>query len=109
MFSSKSDFKKEFQARLLERYGVDVANSCANEQYTILGEMVRDFANKDLFNTHNESTSKGKKTLKSVDRILLQWQARDDINKAGNTAIKDDWNKDIEKTMEIIKTKWLDE
>lgn len=63
MFSSKSNFKREFQARLLERYGVDVANSCPNEQYTILGEMVRDYANKDLFNTHDESTSKGKKTL----------------------------------------------
>ena len=63
MFSSKNNFKREFQARLLERYGVDVANSCPNEQYTILGEMVRDYANKDLFNTHDESTSKGKKTL----------------------------------------------
>ncbi|MCR4911723.1 MAG: glycogen/starch/alpha-glucan phosphorylase [Bacilli bacterium] len=63
MFSSKANFKKEFQARLLERYGVDVATSCPNEQYTILGEMVRDYANKDLFNTHDESTQKGKKTL----------------------------------------------
>ena len=63
MFSSKANFKKEFQSRLLERYGVDISNSCANEQYTILGEMVRDYANKDLFNTHDESTAKGKKTL----------------------------------------------
>ena len=63
MFSSKANFKKEFKSRLLERYGVDIANSCANEQYMILGEMVRDYANIDLFNTHDESTSKGKKTL----------------------------------------------
>ena len=63
MFSSKANFKKEFQARLLERFGVDIKNSCANEQYTILGEMVRDYANKNLFHTHNESTAKGKKTL----------------------------------------------
>lgn len=63
MFSSKANFKKEFQARLLERYGADIKNSCPNEQYTILGEMVRDYANRNLFNTHDESTAKGKKTL----------------------------------------------
>ena len=63
MFSSKANFKKEFQTRLLERYGVDIKTSCPNEQYTILGEMVRDYANRNLFNTHDESTAKGKKTL----------------------------------------------
>ena len=63
MFSSKANFKKEFQSRLLERYGADVASSSPNEQYTILGEMVRDYANKDLFTTHDESALKGKKTL----------------------------------------------
>ena len=63
MFSSKANFKKEFQSRLLERYGADVASSSPNEQYTILGEMVRDYANKDLFTTHEESALKSKKTL----------------------------------------------
>ena len=63
MFSSKANFKKEFQSRLLERYGVEVAQSCPNEQYTILGEMVRDYANINLKNTHEQSALKGKKTL----------------------------------------------
>ena len=63
MFTSKANFKKEFTARLLERFGVDVSNSHPIEQYTILGEMVRDYANKDLFKTHEESTAKGKRTL----------------------------------------------
>lgn len=62
MFTSKNDFKKEFQSRLLQRYGVEVKDSCANEQYTILGEMIRDYANVDWCKTHIEST-KGKRTL----------------------------------------------
>ena len=62
MFASKADFKKEFQSRLLQRYGVDVANSCSNEQYTILGEMIRDYANVDWSKKHLESTQ-GKRTL----------------------------------------------
>ena len=63
MFTTKANFKKEFTRRLLERYGVDVETSAPNEQYTILGEMVRDYANRSLFNTHDQSTRKGKKTL----------------------------------------------
>ncbi len=63
MFSSKQNFKKEFQERLLQRYGVEVKDSGVNEQYTILGEMIRDYANVDWNNTHLESTTKGKKVL----------------------------------------------
>ena len=63
MFASKQIFKKEFQERLLERYGVEVKDSCPNEQYTILGEMIRDYANVDWSTTHLESTTKGKKVL----------------------------------------------
>ena len=63
MFESKQKFKVEFQERLLERYGVEVKDSCPNELYTILGEMIRDYANVDWSNTHLESTGKGKKVL----------------------------------------------
>ena len=63
MFSNKQKFKQEFQTRLLERYGVEVKDSCPNEQYTILGEMVRDYANVDWNYTHEESAVKGKRTL----------------------------------------------
>ena len=63
MFSNKQKFKTEFQTRLLERYGVEVKDSCPNEQYTILGEMVRDYANVDWNTTHEESAIKGKKSL----------------------------------------------
>ena len=62
MFTSKKDFKADFQTRLMERYGVGVENSCANEQYTILGEMIRDYATVDWNKTHLESTQ-GKRSL----------------------------------------------
>ena len=63
MFKNKEDFKKVFVQRLLEKYGVSVEESCANEQYNILGEMVRDYANTDLLATHDNSAIKGKKSL----------------------------------------------
>lgn len=55
-----------------------------------------------------EALSKGKKTLRSIDKILIQWQTRDEIEKAGFST-SDKWDKDIEKTMEIAKAKWIDD
>ena len=53
--------------------------------------------------------SKGKKTLKSVDKILLQWEARDDLEKNGYTSISPEWDKNLEETLKIVNTKWLDD
>ena len=56
-----------------------------------------------------EALSKGKRSLKSVDKILLQWQARDDLESEGHTTINDDWNKNLEETIRIAKTPWIDD
>lgn len=53
--------------------------------------------------------SSGKKTLRSVDKLLLQWQTRDDFEKTGFSGSSDKWDKNIEKTMEIAKAKWIDD
>lgn len=56
-----------------------------------------------------DSLKKGKKSVKSIDSILLQWQKREDINKTGHTAISDKWDKSIEETIEIAKAKWVND
>ena len=63
MFQSTKAFKSEFTKRMLERYGVSVAESHVSERYEILGEMVRDFANVDWKETHYDTVKKGQKTL----------------------------------------------
>ena len=56
-----------------------------------------------------ECLSKGKKTFKSIENLLLKWQARDDIQKTGTTAVSDKWDKNIEETLKIAKAKWIDD
>ena len=56
-----------------------------------------------------EALSKGKKSLKSVDKILLSWAEREDIEKEGHTSIRDNWDKNLEETIRIAKTPWLDD
>ena len=63
MFENKAAFKKSFTERMLERYGVTIADSHISERYAILGEMVRDYANVDWGDTRNKSIKKDQKTL----------------------------------------------
>jgi len=63
MFSNKNTFKKEFQRRMLERYGNSISDSHISEQYQILGEMIRDYSNVSWLKTHEESAKRKKKTL----------------------------------------------
>ena len=67
------------------------------------------YSDETIINALKEALSKGKKSLRSVDKILLSWAERDDIEKEGHTSIKDDWDKNLEETIRIAKTPWLDQ
>ena len=56
-----------------------------------------------------ETLSKGKKSLRSVDKTLVSWASRDDIEKEGHTSISNSWDKNLEETIRIAKTPWLDD
>ena len=56
-----------------------------------------------------EALSQGKKSLRSVDKILLSWAKREEVESEGQTAIDDEWNKNLEETIRIAKTPWLDD
>lgn len=61
-----------------------------------------------IINALKEAISRGKKSLRSVDKILLSWAERDDIENEGHTTLNNDWDKNLEETIKIAKTPWLD-
>ncbi len=63
MFNTKEVFKKEFEARLIEKYGRDVMNSHITERYDVLGRMVRDYAGSDWRRTREKTLETGQKQL----------------------------------------------
>ena len=66
------------------------------------------YSDEMIINALKEALSKGKKSLRSVDKILLTWSTRDDIEKEGQSAISEDWDRNLEETIRIAKTPWLD-
>lgn len=62
-----------------------------------------------IINALKEALSKKRKSFRSIDKILLSWQARDDLEKEGFTAVSDQWKDNIEETIKIAQTKWIDD
>jgi DNA replication protein len=56
-----------------------------------------------------EALGQKKKSIRSIDKILLKWTTRDDISKEGYSTVNEQWEKNIEKTIAIAKTKWVDD
>lgn len=63
MFSNTEAFKQAFKLRLAEKYSNTIEDSHITEQYDILGEMIRDYANYDWRNVLEEVKSENKKQL----------------------------------------------
>ena len=67
------------------------------------------YSDEIIINALKEALSQGKKSLRSVDKILLSWAKREELETEGKTAIEDDWTKNLEETIRIAKTPWLDD
>ena len=67
------------------------------------------YTDETIIDALKEAVNQGKKSLKSVDKILLSWAKREEIEAEGKTSIDDEWTKNLEETIRIAKTPWLDE
>ena len=65
------------------------------------------YSDKTIIDALKEALSKGKKTLRSVDKILLSWSQRDDLQSEGHTPLSDEWDKNLEETIRIAKIPWI--
>lgn len=64
----------------------------------------------DISNAIKDLKSSGKKvSIRAVDKILLAKAKSNEINQEGVTALNENWNKNLEETIKIAKTKWLDD
>ena len=62
-----------------------------------------------IINALKETLAQGKRSIRSVDKTLLSWAKREEIENEGKTAIENDWNQNLEETIRIAKTPWLDD
>lgn len=67
------------------------------------------YSDEMIINALKECLSRGKKSLRSVDKVLLSWSEREDIEKEGYSPRNEAWDKNLQETIRIAKTPWLDD
>ncbi len=65
------------------------------------------YSDKTIIDALKEALSKNKKSLRSVDKILLSWSQRDDLQAEGHTPLSEEWDKNLEETIRIAKIPWI--
>ena len=107
--SNKKD-REEVLSNIYSTFENELNRPLQAMEFSLIREWV-DFGYSDemIVNALKEALSQGKKSLRSVDKILLSWAKREDLETEGKTPIDDDWTKNLEETIRIAKTPWLDD
>lgn len=67
------------------------------------------YSDKMIIDALKDALSKGKKSIRSVDKILLTWSQRDELQEEGHTSLSSEWDKNLEETIRIAKIDWLND
>ena len=95
---------------IFEQFQKELGRSLSPLEVSRIREWVSlGYSDETIIDALKEAISQGKKSLRSVDKILLSWAKRDEIEKEGKTTLKSDWTENLEETIRIAKTPWLDE
>ena len=102
--------REEILSNIYQSFETSLNRSLQPMEISTIREWVAlGYSDETIINALKEALSQGKKTLKSVDKILLSWAKREDIETEGKTPIDDEWSKNLEETIRIAKTPWLDD
>lgn len=67
------------------------------------------YTEQEIRDALEEALLQRKRSFKSIEKILLSGRIREDIAKEGYSGLGETWDKDIERTIEIAKAKWIDD
>ena len=102
--------KSAYLKNIYEVFEKELKRTLSPLEFSLIGEWVdQGFSDETIINALKEALSKGKKSLRSVDKILLSWSERDDLQQEGHTTLNDNCDKNLEEIIRIAKTPWLND
>lgn len=105
--ADQPDIKDEFN-QVIEVFNNTLGRELSSVEKNKIKEwLLAGYPSTTIVNALKESVSKGEKSIRNIDQLLLKWRARDDIESEGTTSINENWQKNLEETIRIAKTPWL--
>ena len=102
--------KEEMLSNIYQSFEAELGRTLQPMEISTIREWVDlGYSDEIIINALKEALSQGKRSIKSVDKVLLSWAKREELEVEGKTTIKNNWNEDLEETIRIAKTPWLDD
>ena len=102
--------KEEMLSNIYQSFEAELGRTLQPMEISTIREWVDlGYSDEVIINALKEALAQGKKSIKSVDKVLLSWAKREELETEGKTTIKNNWNEDLEETIRIAKTPWLDD
>ena len=102
--------KEEMLSNIYQSFEAELGRTLQPMEVSTIREWVDlGYSDEIIINALKEALAQGKRSIKSVDKVLLSWAKREELEAEGKTTIKNDWNEDLEETIRIAKTPWLDD
>lgn len=79
------------------------------ENDAIIGWLDDAYSEEDIRNALEDALAQRKRSFKSIDKLLRVARSKADIAQEGYTGVNGKWDKDIAHTIEIARTKWIDD
>ena len=108
--SENKKAKEEMLSNIYQSFEAELGRTLQPMEVSTIREWVDlGYSDEVIINALKEALAQGKRSIKSVDKVLLSWAKREELETEGKTTIKNDWNEDLEETIRIAKTPWLDD
>lgn len=91
---------------IYEVFEKELGRTLSPVEFSLIDEWIANgISEEECIDALHEAINKNKTSLKFIDKILLQWQTRNDLEIDGYSAISDSWKKNIDQTINFVNKK----
>ena len=102
--------KKEENPEIIHLFENEFARALSEAEANTIHEWVKNGNTMEkIKEALNIATIAKAKSIRYVDKILLEWQRKEEYHKHGKSAISDKWGRNLEETLEIAKINWIED
>ena len=102
--------KKEENPEVIHLFENEFARALSESEINTINEWIKKGNTiEKIKEALNIATIAKAKTIRYIDRILLEWQRKEEYHKHGRSTLNDKWGRNLDEALEIANMNWLED
>lgn len=102
--------EKEENPEVIHLFENEFARALSEAEVNTINDWVRNGNTMEkIKEALNIATIAKAKSIRYIDKILLEWQRKEEYHKHGKSMMSDKWGRNLEETLEIAKINWIED